>query len=142
MNLKIRRILGYLGLIPFVSFLFIPLLVPFPEGYVFNLLLSFYGGIILSFLGGITWGWSENENQKFSLVIGIFFSLIGFFIVAFSNMFLYYCLWLGLISFVAFFFFELNASAQMRNREYRVFRGSLTFLVAICYLGSLATFNW
>ena len=142
MNLKIRRILGYLGLIPFVSFSFIPLLVPFPEGYVFNLLLSFYGGIILSFLGGITWGWSENENQKFSLVIGIFFSLIGFFIVAFSNMFLYYSLWLGLISFVAFFFFELNVSAQMRNREYRLFRGSLTFLVVICYLVSLTTFDW
>ena len=50
MNIKTRKILGYLGLIPFFSFSFLPLAIPFPEGYIFNLLLSFYGGIILSLL--------------------------------------------------------------------------------------------
>ena len=142
MNIKTRKILGYLGLIPFFSFSFLPLAIPFPEGYIFNLLLSFYGGIILSFLGGITWGWPKNENHIFSLIAGIFFSLIGFFIIAFSNMFLYYCLCLGLLSFIAFYLFELSFSEQMLNKDYRFLRGSLTCLVSICYLVSLATFNW
>ena len=54
MNLKTKKILGYLGVIPFFVFSFLPLLSTFPEGYVFTLLLSFYGAVVLSFLGGIT----------------------------------------------------------------------------------------
>ena len=73
MNLKTKKILGYLGLIPFMAFSFLPLLSPFPEGYVFTLLLSFYGAVILSFLGGMTWGWENAHNHKLSLIIGIFF---------------------------------------------------------------------
>jgi hypothetical protein len=84
----------------------------------------------------------KNENHIFSLIAGIFFSLIGFFIIAFSNMFLYYCLCLSLLSFIAFYLFELSFSEQMLNKDYRFLRGSLTFLVSICYLVSLATFNW
>ena len=87
MNLKTKKILGYLGVIPFFVFSFLPLLSTFPEGYVFTLLLSFYGAVVLSFLGGITWGWENAHNHKFSLIIGIFFSLIGFFIISISNMF-------------------------------------------------------
>jgi len=142
MNIKTRKILGYLGLIPFFAFSFLPLVIPFPEGYIFNLLLSFYGGIILSFLGGITWGWPKTENQKFSLISGILFSLIGFFIIAFSNMFLYYCLCLGLISFIAFFVFELSVSEQMQNKDYKQLRSLLTVFVSFCYLISLVTFSW
>ena len=142
MNIKTRKILGYLGLIPFFAFSFLPLFIPFPEGYIFNLLLSFYGGVILSFLGGITWGWPKTENQTFSLISGILFSLIGFFIIAFSNMFLYYCLCLGLISFIAFFVFELNVSEQMQNKDYKQLRSLLTVFVSFCYFISLATFSW
>ena len=142
MNLKTKKILGYLGLIPFMAFSFLPLLSPFPEGYVFTLLLSFYGAVILSFLGGMTWGCEKAHNHKLSLIIGIFFSLIGFFIISISNMFLFYSLCLGSVSFVGFYLFELRVSDQMRDRGYRSLRTSLTFLVTICYLNSIITFSW
>jgi hypothetical protein len=142
MNLKTKKILGYLGVIPFFVFSFLPLLSTFPEGYVFTLLLSFYGAVVLSFLGGITWGWENAYNHKFSLIIGIFFSLIGFFIISISNMFLYYSLCLGLVSFLGFYLFELRVSDQMHDKGYRSLRTLLTFLVTICYLNSIITFSW
>ena len=141
MNIKTRQILGYLGLVPFILFSLLPLLLSFPEGYIFKLLLSFYGGIIISFLGGMTWGWPESKNQNFILITGIFFSLVGFFIVSFSNMLLFYCLLLGCISFIAFFVFELNTSGLMRVKEYKNMRIALTILVVLCYLISLITFR-
>ena len=142
MNLKTKKILGYLGVIPFFVFSFLPLLSTFPEGYVFTLLLSFYGAVVLSFLGGITWGWENAYNHKFSLIIGIFFSLIGFFIISISNMFLYYSLCLGLVSFLGFYLFELRVYDQMQDKGYRSLRTLLTFLVTICYLNSIITFSW
>ncbi|MDC0590738.1 DUF3429 domain-containing protein [Gammaproteobacteria bacterium] len=142
MNLNTRRILGYLGLIPFITFSFVPLFIPFPEGYIFNLLLSFYGAVILSFLGGMTWGWHDSESHNLSLIIGIIFSLIGFFIIAISNMFLYYSLCISLISFIAFYLFELKVSNQMKDEGYKLLRTTLTSVVAICYLTSISTFNW
>ena len=42
MEIRLRRILGYLGLLPFIAFSVIPLLVAFPEGYVFNLNIHGY----------------------------------------------------------------------------------------------------
>ena len=85
-----------------------------PSGYSFSrrihiqFITLFLWRNNIIFLGGITWGWPKNENHIFSLIAGIFFSLIGFFIIAFSNMFLYYCLCLGLLSFIAFYLFELS----------------------------------
>ena len=86
MNIKTRQILGYLGVIPFIFLSFYPLFLDFPEGYVFNLLLSFYGGVILSFLGGMTWGWDGEADNKLSLIVGILVSLTGFSIIALSNL--------------------------------------------------------
>ena len=68
MNIRTRQILGYLGVIPFIFLSFYPLFLDFPEGYVFNLLLSFYGGVILSFLGGMTWGWEGEDENNLSLI--------------------------------------------------------------------------
>ena len=92
MNIRLRQLLGYLGATPFIFLSFYPLFLDFPEGYVFNLLLSFYGGVILSFLGGMTWGWEGAADNKLSLSVGILVSLTGFLIIALSNMFLYYSL--------------------------------------------------
>ena len=37
-----------------------------------------YGAIILTFLGGMAWGWRDDQkNQKINLAIGIAYSLIG-----------------------------------------------------------------
>ena len=142
MNLKTKKILGYLGLIPFMAFSFLPLLSPFPEGYVFTLLLSFYGAVILSFLGGMTWGWEGEADNNLSLIIGILVSLTGFLIIALSNMFLYYSLCLSLLTFILFYLFELRFSDKMKHMGYRNLRANLTILVTISYIVCLATYTW
>ena len=103
--------------------------------------MSFYGGIILSFLGGMTWGWELKDNSAPSLILGIFFSLIGFFVIAISNMFLMYSLYISLISFVAFYFFELRTSPFMSNPEYRTLRRNLTLIVSFSYILALLTLD-
>ena len=142
MSMRLRNVLGYAGLLPFLFFSVSPLLVSFPEGYVFNLLLSFYGGVILSFLGGMTWGWTLDNFQKSSLIIGVSVSLIGFFIISISNMFLYYSLCLSLATFISFYLFELRVSDLMKDKNYKRLRTTLTFVVSLCYLLSIATYGW
>ena len=142
MSMSLRNFLGYAGLIPFLFFSVSPLLISFPEGYVFNLLLSFYGGVILSFLGGMTWGWTLGNFQKSSLIVGVLVSLIGFFIISISNMFLYYSLCLSLATFISFYLFELRVSDLMKDKEYKRLRTVLTFVVSLCYLLSITTFGW
>ncbi len=141
MSIKIRKLLGYLGALPFIALSIIPIFLLFPEAYIFNLLMSFYGGIILSFLGGMTWGWELKDNSAPSLILGIFFSLIGFFVIAISNMFLMYSLYISLISFVAFYFFELRTSPFMSNPEYRTLRRNLTLIVSFSYILTLLTLD-
>jgi len=142
MNMSLRNLLGYAGLIPFLFLSISPLLISFPEGYVFNLLLSFYGGVILSFLGGMTWGWTLGNFQKSSLIVGVLVSLIGFFIISISNMFLYYSLCLSLATFISFYLFELRVSDLMKDKQYKKLRTVLTFVVSLCYLLSITTYGW
>ena len=142
MNIRTRQVLGYLGVIPFIFLTFYPLFLGFPEGYVFNLLLSFYGGVILSFLGGMTWGWEGEADNKLSLIVGILVSLTGFLIIALSNMFLYYSLCLSLLTFILFYLFELRVSDKMNHKGYRNLRTNLTIFVTISYIACLATYTW
>ena len=142
MNMTLRNFLGYAGLLPFLFFSISPLLFSFPEGYVFNLLLSFYGGVILSFLGGMTWGWTLQNYQNSSLIVGVSVSLIGFFIISISNMFLFYSLCLSLATFISFYLFELRASDLMNDIQYKRLRTVLTFVVSLCYLTSILTYGW
>tara|TARA_B100000214_G_scaffold65936_2_gene43676 strand:+ start:2033 stop:2461 length:429 start_codon:yes stop_codon:yes gene_type:complete len=141
MHIKLRKTLGYLGAIPFLALSVIPIFSLFPESYIFRLLMSFYGGIILSFLGGMTWGWDLKDNSSLPLIFGIFISLVGFFIIAISNMFLIYSLYISLFSFVTFYFFELRTSKLMLDLEYRALRRNLTILVSFSYILTLLTID-
>ena len=141
MHIKLRKTLGYLGAIPFLALSVIPIFSLFPESYIFRLLMSFYGGIILSFLGGMTWGWDLKDNSSLPLIFGVFISLIGFFIIAISNMFLIYSLYISLFSFVTFYFFELRTSKLMLDLEYRALRRNLTILVSFSYILTLLTID-
>jgi len=141
MHIKLRKTLGYLGAIPFLVLSVIPIFSLFPESYIFRLLMSFYGGIILSFLGGMTWGWDLKDNSSLPLIFGIFISLVGFFIIAISNMFLIYSLYISLFSFVTFYFFELRTSKLMLDLEYRALRRNLTILVSFSYILTLLTID-
>ena len=78
---QMRIILGYLGFLPFAFFTILPMI--FGESVAFWSLkiLSIYGGIILSFLSGMTWGWQQKDISKLDLQIGIIFSLTGFLII-------------------------------------------------------------
>ena len=127
------------------NFLFLsifPLFLEFPEGYIFNLLLAFYGGVILSFLGGMTWGWEGEADNNTSLIFGIVVSLIGFLIIAASNMFLYFSLWVSLLTFIIFYLFELRVSNKMGDKKYRNLRKNLTIIVTISYITCLITYAW
>ena len=76
MNLKTKKILGYLGVIPFFVFSFLPLLSTFPEGYVFkrtkkNIFMNF-PGIFLGTDNSIpAYGISQAEvsNQQYKQFI-------------------------------------------------------------------------
>ncbi len=142
LNIKTRQILGYFGALPFLFLSIFPLFLGFPEGYIFNLLLAFYGGVILSFLGGMTWGWEGEADNNTSLIFGIVVSLIGFLIIAASNMFLYFSLWVSLLTFIIFYLFELRVSNKMGDKKYRNLRKNLTIIVTISYITCLITYAW
>ena len=69
---------GYIGFLPFALFSIIPWVI---GGNISQTAIIFqlaYGSIIITFLGGMAWGWRDDQtNQKFNLSIGILYSLIG-----------------------------------------------------------------
>ena len=78
MNINtIKSTYGYLGFTPFALFSITPWIT---GGYIGEIAIIFqiaYGSIILTFLGGISWGWRDDQpEQKKNLSIGILYSLI------------------------------------------------------------------
>ena len=75
---NIKSTYGYIGFIPFALFSLLPWIL---GGDIAKTLIIFqlgYGSIIISFLGGFSWGWKdEQKNQENNLSIGILFSLSG-----------------------------------------------------------------
>ena len=142
MNINnIKSTYGYIGFIPFAVFSFIPWAV---GGNIANISIVFqiaYGSIIITFLGGMAWGWRDDQkNQIFNLSIGILYSLIGMLVL-----FLAYCdqillaLLISMISFQSFYYFEKSTEDFLiRDDEYKKFRKMLSLLVSISFLISSA----
>ena len=142
MNINnIKSTYGYIGFIPFAVFSFIPWAV---GGNIANISILFqiaYGSIIITFLGGMAWGWRDDQkNQIFNLSIGILYSLIGMLVL-----FLAYCdlillaLLISMISFQSFYYFEKSTEDFLiRDDEYKKFRKMLSLLVSISFLISSA----
>ena len=142
MNINnIKSTYGYIGFIPFVVFSFIPWAL---GGNIANISILFqiaYGSIIITFLGGMAWGWRDDQkNQIFNLSIGILYSLIGMLVL-----FLAYCdlillaLLISMISFQSFYYFEKSTEDFLiRDDEYKKFRKMLSLLVSISFLISSA----
>ena len=61
MSFQTKQIFGYLGAIPFITLSILPWI---SSNLAENLLSasSMYGAIILSFLGGMVWGWRKAKN--------------------------------------------------------------------------------
>ena len=142
MNINnVKSTYGYIGFIPFAVFSFIPWAV---GGNIANISILFqitYGSLIITFLGGMAWGWRDDQkNQIFNLSIGILYSLIGMLVL-----FLAYCdqillaLLISMISFQSFYYFEKSTEDFLiRDDEYKKFRKMLSLLVSISFLISSA----
>jgi len=137
---ELKKTLGYLGFIPFCTLTISPWIFGGDIAENSILLLILYSSIILSFLGGISWGWSDStHSQKLNLIYGISFSLFSFLILisAFLNSLL--PIILSFIGFNGFYFFETRRNILFnQNKDYKELRKNLTVLVSICFLVTIA----
>ena len=140
---NIKSTYGYIGFIPFAAFSLLPWVI---GGDLAKTLIIFqigYGSIIITFLGGISWGWKDDQkNQKFNLSIGILFSLFGCLILAlayFDKILI--ALLFSICSFYFFYIFEKSTEEfKLKDDDYKKFRKILTLLVCISFL--ISSWYW
>ena len=132
---------GYIGFLPFAFFSIAPWIVGSEVSKIAIVFQLAYGSIILTFLGGMAWGWrDEQQNQKFNLSIGILYSLIGCLILflTYFDMILI-ALIVSVFSFQSFYYFEKSTEDfKFRDDDYKEFRKMLSLLVSISFLISSA----
>ena len=132
---------GYIGFLPFAFFSIAPWIVGSELSKIAIVFQLAYGSIILTFLGGMAWGWrDEQQNQKFNLSVGILYSLIGCMIL----LLIYFdiilvALLISVFSFQSFYYFEKSTEDfKFRDDDYKKFRKMLSLLVSISFLISSA----
>ena len=132
---------GYIGFLPFAFFSITPWIVDSEVSKITIVFQLAYGSIILTFLGGMAWGWrDEQQNQKFNLSIGILYSLIGC-LILFLTYFeiILIALLISVVSFQSFYYFEKSTvDFKFRDDDYKKFRKMLSLLVSISFLISSA----
>jgi hypothetical protein len=131
------KILGYAGLIPFVSCL---ALGSYFDNLVFESQQLFiaYSAIILSFIAGSLWRVNDKKHYKNRQVISNLFALIAFSALCIAPL-------LGLIllttSFPLILFCEFKISGQSSAKQmYMIMRCKLTFLVFLMHI--FAMYLW
>jgi len=140
---NIKSTYGYIGFIPFAAFSLLPWII---GGDLAKTLIIFqigYGSIIITFLGGISWGWKDDQkNQKFNLSIGILFSLFSCLILAlayFDKILI--ALLFSICCFYFFYIFEKSTEEfKLKDDDYKKFRKILTLLVCISFL--ISSWYW
>ena len=142
MNINtIKSTYGYIGFIPFALLSIIPWITGGHIGETAIIFQIAYGAIILTFLGGISWGWRDDQpQQKKNLSIGILYSLIAclMLVLIYLNMILF-ALLISVISFQSFYYFEKSThDFKHKHEDYQKFRRMLSLLVAISFLISIA----
>ena len=142
MNINnIKSTYGYIGFIPFALLSIIPWITGGHIGETAIIFQVVYGAVILTFLGGISWGWRDDQpQQKKNLSIGILYSLIAclMLILTYLNMILF-ALLISVISFQSFYYFEKSThDFKHKHEDYKKFRKMLSLLVAISFLISTA----
>ena len=132
---------GYIGFLPFAFFSIAPWIVDSEVSKITIVFQLAYGSIILTFLGGMAWGWrDEQQNQKFNLSIGILYSLIGC-LILFLTYFeiILIALLISVFSFQSFYYFEKSTEDfKLKDDDYKKFRKMLSLLVSISFLISSA----
>ena len=142
MNINtIKSTYGYIGFIPFALLSIIPWITGGHIGETAIIFHIAYGAIILTFLGGISWGWRDDQpQQKKNLSIGILYSLVAclMLVLIYLNMILF-ALLISVISFQSFYYFEKSThDFKYKHEDYQKFRRMLSLLVAISFLISTA----
>ena len=132
---------GYIGFLPFAFFSIAPWIVGSELSKIAIVFQLAYGSIILTFLGGMAWGWrDEQQNQKFNLSIGILYSLTGC-LILFLTYFeiILIALLISVFSFQSFYYFEKSTEDfNLKDDDYKKFRKMLSLLVSISFLISSA----
>ncbi len=137
---NIKSSFGYIGFLPFAFFSLLPWII---GGDVSKTFISFqlgYGAIIITFLGGFSWGWRDDQvNQKLNLSIGIGFSLLGCLILLLTFFkSILSALIISILSFYLFYIFEKSTEDfDNKDDDYKKFRKILTLLVCISFLISI-----
>ena len=136
MYLKTIQFYGYLGVLPFIFLTIAPWLnADFSE--ISLKAISFYGGVIISFLGGTAWGWNPNSISNIRFGIGCTF--INLIIILFLFINFLFSLIICFIAFPLFLYYESKNNSTFKNdSEYAEMRRILTLLVTICYFICLA----
>ena len=136
---KTKVTLIYWGLCLFIFLALIPWIFN-PTLAVHSIqVLAMYGAIIVSFLGGMIWGWEGTQASSVNLWCAIGFSLLGFAVALVSFVNLSASLILLILSLQAFLSFEKkNNSYFQSNIKYANARNFITNLVTICCITSLA----
>ena len=140
---NIKSTYGYIGFIPFAVFSLVPWIIGGDAAKTLIIFQIGYGSIIITFLGGISWGWKDDQkNQKFNLSIGILFSLFGCLILAlayFDKILI--ALLFSICSFYFFYIFEKSTEEfKLKDDDYKKFRKILTLLVCISFL--ISSWYW
>ncbi|MDA7786162.1 DUF3429 domain-containing protein [Gammaproteobacteria bacterium] len=138
---KIKSTFGYVGFLPFALFAICPWIFGNNFGVIAIYFQLAYGSIILSFLGGMAWGWRDDQiNQRFNLSMGIVYSLIGCLTLALTFFgFILFSLLILMIAFQSYYYFERSTEDfKKRDDEYKNFRKMLSLLVSISFLLSSA----
>ena len=140
---NIKSTYGYIGFIPFAVFSLLPWIIGGDAAKTLIIFQIGYGSIIITFLGGIPWGWKDDQkNQEFNLSIGILFSLFGCLILSliyFEKILV--ALLFSICSFYFFYIFEKSTEEfKLKDDDYKRFRKILTLLVCISFL--ISSWYW
>jgi hypothetical protein len=126
------RTLGYLGLIPFVVLSLLTAVGP--EGWKSWALpgLVAYGAVILSFLGGITWGIAIRADASAERLFAL--SLVPFFLAWVAVLLPAWAgIWLLVLAFLLALFNDYAVSQlNLSPAWFRTLRTVLTVVVVIC----------
>lgn len=136
---EIKVTLIYFGLSLFALLALAPWILNFQIGMMAIKALVIYGGIVISFLGGLIWGWDDQENNSLNLWCAIGFSLMGLSIALLASFLITASLLLLIASLQIFLYFESsNSSYYQSHAKYADARNLITNLVTICCITSLA----
>jgi len=131
--MKIWQWLGYLGLIPFIVWLFFPSLITTHWNILPEQGFIFYSVIILSFLSGSLWRKGTLPSSIRSQLISIFFSLFAYLCLLLSLSLSVILLPIGYLGLLASEYLLCNTKKDANTYQYLRMRSRLTFFVILLH---------